>query len=183
MKTPTITKIFLLLAFIAVTSTGCDSAKDLLDVKFDADFKTDLNVDIQPETTRNANGAFYAEATIDPKSNSDFAEYGSKIKDIEIKEVNATVTAINEETVIETAEITVASDGMNSAVWAFANETLTVGKTLTLDNANGQWDNVRAMLNAQNAFTVSMEGTADQDDVQYTLLIEIKTRVTANPLN
>jgi len=183
MKTPMITKIFLLLAFIAVTSTGCDKAKDLLDVKFDADFKTNLDIDNQAETSRNANGAFYAEATIDPKSNSDFAEYGSKIKDIEIKEVNATVTAINTETILETAVITVASGGMTNAIWNFTNETLTVGKKLTLDNANGQWDNVRAMLNAQNAFTVSMAGTADQDNVKYTLLIEIKTRVTANPLN
>lgn len=172
----------MLLAFIAVTSAGCDKAKELLDVKFDADFKTDLKVDIPAETTRNADASFYTEETIDPKSNSDFAEYGSKIKDIEIKEVNATVTAINKETVLETAEIKVTSEGMNSAIWAFTNETLIVGKKLTLDNANGQWDNVQAMLNAQNAFTVSIGGTADQDDVQYTLSVEIKTRVTANPL-
>ncbi len=172
----------MLLAFIAVTSTGCEKAKELLDVKFDADFKTDLNVDIPAETSRNADASFYSEATIDPKANTDFAEYGNLIKEIEIKEVNATVTAINKETVLETAEFKVASEGMSSAVWTFTNETLVVGKKLTLDNTNGQWNNVQAMLNAQNAFTVSIGGTADQDDVQYTLLIEIKTRVTANPL-
>lgn len=179
----TITKVLMLLAFIAVTSTGCEKAKDLLDVEFNADFKTDLNVDIPAETSRNADAIFYTEATIDPKSNSDFEEYGSKIKEINILEVNATITAINKETVLETAEVKVTSEGMNSAIWTFTNETLNVGKTLTLDNSNGQWDNVKAMLNAQNAFTVSMGGTADQDDVQFTLQVEIKTKVTANPLN
>ena len=172
----------MLLAFIAVTNTGCDKAKDLLDVKFDADFETDLNVDIPADAARNAEATFYAEATIDPKSNSEFAEYGSKIKDIEIREVIATVKSITKDVVLESVEITVGSQEMKAAVWTFTNETLTIGKKLTLDNSNGQWNDVQAILNKQNAFTVSMKGTADQDDVQYTLLIEIKTRVTANPL-
>ncbi|MBU1369778.1 MAG: hypothetical protein KJ578_00660 [Bacteroidetes bacterium] len=178
-----LTKIFMLLAFIAITSAGCNKAKDLLDVKFDADFETNLNVDIPAETMRNTDASFYQESTIDPQSNTEFAEYGSKIKEIEIKEVKATILSINKEVVLETAEITVKSADLNPAVWSYTNETLTVGKQLVMDNSNGQWDNVQTILDGQNAFTVSMGGTSDQDDVQFTLLIEIKTSVTANPLN
>jgi len=152
----------------------------LLDVKFDANFKSDLNIDV-PTGTKSA--TFSAEATIDPQSNTDFAEYGSKIKEIEIKEAKATILAINKTVVMENAEISVTSGSMTPAKWNYSNETLAVGTVLTLGNESGQWDNVQAILNAQNAFTTAINGTISEDDVQFTLQIEIKTSVTANPLD
>jgi hypothetical protein len=176
----TMTKLFVLLAAVILLSPGCEKAKDLLDVKFDADFKSDLNIDV-PAGARSA--TFSESATIDPQSNTDFAEYGSKIKEIEIKEVKATILAINKSVVLESADLSVTSGDMTPANWSFSNETLTVGKELTLDNNNGQWDNVQAILNTQNAFTTAISGTVSEDDVQFTIQIEIKTSVTANPLD
>ncbi len=176
----TMTKLLLLLAVVALLSPGCEKAKDLLDVKFDANFKSDLNIDV-PAGTKSA--TFGAEATIDPQSNTDFAEYGSKIKEIEIKEAKATILAINKTVVLENAEISVTSGSMTPAKWSFSNENLAVGTVLTLGNDSGQWDNVQAILNTQNAFTTAINGTVSEDDVQFTLQIEIKTSVTANPLD
>ncbi|HOI32547.1 MAG: hypothetical protein PHG67_10235 [Bacteroidales bacterium] len=176
----TMTKLILLLAAVFMLSPGCEKAKELLDVKFEANFKSDLNIDVPAESK---SATFNAEATIDPLSNSDFAEYGSKIKDIEIKGVKAVVTAINKSVVLENAEISVTSGSMTPAVWTYSDVTLAVGTELVMDNANNQWDNVQAILESLNPFTTAMSGTVSESGVQFTLQIEIKTSVTANPLD
>lgn len=178
----TLTKILFLLAFVALVTPGCEKAKDLLDVKFKADFKTDLNVDIPAGTLRSLNASFYEEATIDPNSNSDFAQYANNIKDIQINGVTAKVLAINKNVTLTSTNLTVSSTGLNSGVWTYSNLPITVGTELTLGNENGQWDNVQAILNSQNVFTVVLSGEADQDDVQFTLEVTISTTITANPI-
>lgn len=175
----TMTKLILLLATVFIFSPGCEKAKELLDVKFDANFKSDLNIDVPAESK---SATFNAEATIDPLSNSDFAEYGSKIKEIEIKEVKATITEISKSVVLENAEISVTSGSMTSAIWTYNDVELAVGTELVMDNTNNQWDNVQAILESLNPFTTAMSGTVSEGGVQFTLQIEIKTSVTANPL-
>lgn len=177
----TISKILLLLTFIAVVSPGCEKAKDLLDIKFNADFTSDLNVVIPAGTQRSLNASFFEEATIDPNSNTEFAQYANYIKDIQINGVTGTVLTINKDVTLTTANLTVSSEGSTSAVWVFTNQPIAAGTTLTLGNENGQWDNVEAILNSQNVFTVTLSGEADQDDVQFTFEYTISTTITANP--
>jgi len=177
-----LTKILLVLALIAMVTPGCEKAKSLLDVKFDTSFKTNLNVDIPAGTLRSINASFFEEATIDPSADANIAQYGSNIKNVSITGVTGTVLTINKPVTLTTATMTVASSGYDSGVWTFTNQAIAVGTSLTLDNAGGQWDKVNNILNSLNAFTVTLQGEADQDDVQFTLEFQIDVEVTANPL-
>jgi hypothetical protein len=179
----TLNQLLLLSLTTVLIYTGCEKTKSLLDVTFDADFDTNLNVVVEPAGDEKAlNGVFYASAEIDPMSNNDFAEYAEKIKNIKVKSVVAEVTSISMPAVLLSADLTISSDGVDPASWAFANEDLHQGKTFTLGNENGQWDRVQAMLNNQNLINVVIEGSTDEDNLEFTLKVTIRTEVVANPL-
>lgn len=176
-------QLLALLVITAIVYSGCEKSKSLLDVKFDADFKTDLNVDVPGVDVKiSPNGVFSASATIDPMTNDDFAEYAEKIKNVKVKEVLAEVTAVNKPFVLLHCNLLISSPGYDTAEWIFMNESMAVGKIFTLGNEAGQWDKVQTMLDDKKELTVSMNGETDEDDVEFTLRITIKTEVTANPL-
>jgi hypothetical protein len=179
----TLTQLLLLSLTSLMIYTGCEKTKRLLDIKFDADFDTNLNVVVESAGgEKSLSGVFYASAEIDPMSNDDFAEYAEKIKDIGVESVVAEVTSISMPAVLLSADLTISSGGVDPATWAFANEDLHQGKTFTLGNENGQWDRVQTMLNNQNLITVVMEGSTDEDNLEFTLKVTIDTEVVANPL-
>ncbi|PLX05794.1 MAG: hypothetical protein C0598_13810, partial [Marinilabiliales bacterium] len=72
--------------------------------------------------------------------------------------------------------------GTKTASWTFTNEQMIQGSTLILTNDNGQWDTVNSILNDLTEFTATVTGETSEDDVQFTYQLEIKVRVTANPL-
>jgi hypothetical protein len=173
----------LLVFLLGIIYSGCEKTKSLLDVKFDAKFETNVPVVVEPaDLKKTLYGVFYASATIDPMSNSDFAEYADKIKDISIKSVTAEVISISKPAVLLSADLTISSEGVSPAAWSFSNENLEVGKTLTLDNGAGQWSRVQTMLNNKKLITVVIEGSTDEDNLTFTLKVTINTEVTANPL-
>lgn len=179
----TLTQLLLLSLTSLMIYTGCEKTKSLLDVTFDADFDTILDVIVEPAGGEKvSSGVFYASAEIDPMSNDDFAEYAEKIKDIGVKSIIAEVTSISMPAVLLSADLTISSDNVDPASWAFANEDLHQGKTFTLGNENGQWDRVQTMLNNQNLITVVMEGSTDEENLEFTLEVTIGTEVVANPL-
>ena len=165
----------LLLAFIAgITFSSCEK----LDVDFDADYKTTLNINSQKSTA----GSFSESATIDPLSNDDMAKYANKIKKIEVKEVIGVIKSINQPTVLETMQLSMTDSGATLAVWNFSNVDLFTGASLSIDNSTGQFDNMQQILNKKEVFTVEAVGSTSGDNVQFSLEITIKTTVTANPL-
>jgi hypothetical protein len=179
----TLNQLLLLSLMSLLIYTGCEKTKSLLDVKFDADFDTNLNVVVEPAGgEKSLSGAFYASAGIDPMSNDDFAEYAEKIKNINIKSVVAEVTSISKPAVLLSADLTISSGGVDPASWAFTNEDLIQGKTFSLGNENGQWDRVQTMLNNQNLIDVVIQGSTDEDNLEFTLKVTIGTEVVANPL-
>jgi len=174
-------KLLLVLLLVGIVGTGC---KKLLDVKFKADFVTNLNA-VVPATTLKAgvDGTFTVTETIDPKSNSTFAQYANKIVDLQILEVTAEIVAISKPVTLVNGSLTVTTeDHASEAAWSFTNEDLFVGKKLTIGNENGQFSKVRNMLKDMKTIIVTLSGTTDQDDVTFTLKVTYKTEVTANPL-
>ncbi|MBE0663623.1 MAG: hypothetical protein IH597_14300 [Bacteroidales bacterium] len=170
--------LFLIIAALMIYS-GCDK----LDVDFDANFKTNLNVIVPADGLKNLTGYPFSESEfIDPMDDSDFAKYADKIKEIKVKELTAEVTSINKPVSLVSCDFSVSSSGYVPENWSFENEDIFVGKVFTLANTNGQWDNVQTILDNKEQFTVSMAGETDQDDVQFTIEVIIKSEITANPL-
>ena len=175
----------LLFALIAVSLVivGCNQAKDLADVTFDAEFKADLNCDVPPGSFKSGiDGAFSATETIDPLADPTVEKYIDKIKSWETTSVTGEILSVSKEGVnLLGAELEVFSAN-HSANWQIPNTPLAVGQTITLDNDNGQWDTIDTILGEKDVFTISVNGSTDQDDVTFVIRIIVKTRVTANPL-
>jgi PBP1b-binding outer membrane lipoprotein LpoB len=179
-------KRFSLLLFFSASLifSGCEKIKSLADVTFEAEFSTDLPVQIQPSSLKaDINGTFFETATIDPLSDTEFAKYAEKIKKIEIIEATAEVITINPSPILlVTANLTASATNFTSAVWSFANESLTQGKQLTLGNENSQWTNLQKILDSKEVFNVTLQGQADVDEASFTVRVKYKTKITANPL-
>ncbi len=163
-------------------STGCDEVKSLLDVKFDANYTVDLNMNVPAESsTKAVQSSFSGSATIDPTSNSDVAKYLDLIKSWEVTGLTGTFKNVTKEAVLESGTITFSSDA-GTATWTFTNVAIKNGATFTLDNTNGQWDEIDKILSAKKEFTISGEGKTDIDDFSFTISVAVNTTVTANPL-
>jgi hypothetical protein len=167
-------KLMLMAIIAGIAFTSCEK----LDVDFDADYKTTLNIVSQKSTA----GTFNESTTIDPLENSDMAKYANKIKSIEVKEVTGVIKSINQPTLLETMQLSMTAAGATPAVWNFSNVDLFTGASLTIDNSSGQFDNMKQILNKKEVFTVAATGSTTGDNVQFSLEITIKTKVTANPL-
>ncbi len=171
---------FLLAGFLltGLIFSGCKKAEEALDVTFDATYKADINIDV-PAAVRNA--SFNESVTIDPASDPDVSKYWDKIKKFEIQAITGEITSISKEVTLVSATLSIFNDTRN-AQWTFNNVPLTVGTTLTLDNSSGQWDKVAQILKDKKVFTISVNGEVSEGDVSFTILVTIKTKVTASPL-
>ena len=170
--------IGLVILLFTIVFSGCKKVEDALEVTFDTTLTKDLNIDVPGDTKSGVTGTFDESVTIDPNDDANFAEYKEMIKNIEVSEVTGKITSVtNGDFNVSNLNITV-----GTAQWTFANVAVTQGASLTLDNANGQWDTIKSLLNGKEAFTATATGTTDKDDVKFTIQIKIKAKVTANPL-
>ncbi len=163
-------------------TTGCSKIKSLLDVKFDANYTVDLNVKIPaPGSLKTVQSSFEGSATIDPTSNSDVSKYLNLIKSWNVTGLTGTFKNVTKEAVLQTGILKISSDAGTSK-WTFTNVQIKNDGTFTLDNTNGQWDELDRILSAKKPFTVDVSGTTDKDDFSFTMSIKIQSTVTANPL-
>lgn len=71
-------KFIALFVMAGIMFTACDKVKDLADVKFDADFSTNLDIHSVADM-KSTQGSFQASATINPLDNPDMATYANLI--------------------------------------------------------------------------------------------------------
>ena len=172
-----------IIILVILTLSGCNKLEELFDVTFNAEYSVDLNAIVPPSNDlKQSQGNFSASDTINPNSNTDFQAYAEKIKDIEITSISAKVISISKQVTIEMANVSISSGTLNTS-WNFSNEVITAGKVLTFDNESGQWNKVQDIIESLETFTVFIDGTTDVDDVEFTLEVTIKTKITANPLD
>ncbi len=172
--------MFITAAFLS----SCEKLKSLADVEFDADFESELDVPISPTSLKSTQGAFNKTETIDPLSNADFQKYKDKIKNIDVKQAEITITQLNPSPiVVSTATLSAMMLNMPSATWSISNETLTVGKVIVLDNNQQQFDKLKDIINQKKPFDVNLQGVASVDQGSFKVKVKFKTRVKANPLN
>ncbi len=163
-------------------STGCEKIKSLLDEKFDANYTVDLNMTV-PATGSIAGvqSSFEGSATIDPTSNSEVSKYLNLIKSWHVTGLTGTFKNVTKEAVLQSGTITFSSDA-GTAEWTFQNVPIKNGGTFTMNNTSGQWDELDKILSAKKKFTVTVQGTTDIDNFSFTMSVEVKSTITANPL-
>lgn len=177
-------KIALGFLIAGVLFTGCKEAEELLYVNFDADYETEFDVTVSPNSGGkiSVDGTFNISETIDPTTNTDYQTYIDNIKEVDIEEVSGTFLFLSEDIFLTSGSIGVSNDD-HSALWTFANENIVQGTTLVLDNDQGQWDAISNIMLGKKPFTVNLMGDLDQDEVEFTVLFTLKSEVTATPLN
>jgi len=178
----TTAKIFFLLLLVGIGITGC---KKLLDVTFQADFKSSIDTQANATSLKSTNAVFDETVTIDPASNSDYQKYADKIQDVTVTGVTGTITFANPTGVnLTSATIEVSKAGFTTVTLTMPNLPLAiaVGSTVTYDNADGQFTNLNAIFKDINPITIHYFGATDQPSVEFTYELTFSTEVTANPL-
>lgn len=172
------------LFLFSIVFTACDEddAEDLADVTFNVEYSKDLNLVTEAKGGLKAgiDGTFSVQDTIDPFSSGDYDKYSDNIKEVKITEVKGEVTSINKDFTLVQTNLEVTSGYV--AEWSFTDVAVTTGTTLSLDNANGQWDEVEKMLDQGTPIALFLYGETDEDDVEFTMKVTIKAEITANPL-
>jgi hypothetical protein len=172
-----INNLFVFLILTGIVFTSCNKVKELADVTFNTSYDANLNVVVP--ATRNV--SFETEATIDPTADEEVQTYLDNIKSFEVQSMTATITSISKDVTLVTSDLTVFNSS-KTATWHMENLPLSLGASIPLDNANGQWDTVNQIFDDKTAFTVKLVGETDEGDVTFTLKVSITTKITANPL-
>jgi len=176
----TIKSTFALLFFTGLMSC------ELLNVDFDTDLSSDLNINVEDSGTKSSINAYgyTASTTLDPLSDEDVKEYKDKIEDYDVKSLTATVLSVSKPDVKLLAgtyfEI---YDSEDNVRWTFTSDFIVVpGAEYTLDNSDGKWETVRNILKRNAVFTVASVGEANTNNITIVFEVSIGATVTANPL-
>ena len=174
-------KLFIILTMmvVSVVLTNCDKINDLNTINFDADFSGDLDCSTAGTSARMV-PSFGGSVEIVPTEDPNVNIYLNNIKKYEIEAVKATITSMSQENVTVTTAYLLIKNFQYEARWDWQNELLTTGKTITLDNQNGQWDTVSDILKDGQEFTILITGEADFSAVTFTIKVDIETKVEAN---
>lgn len=178
-----VVRLGLTLMIFSLVFGACEKIKSIADVKFESEFKTDLDVNIQPTALKaGVDGTFYAEAEIDPLSDDEFSKYADKIKEINVLSAEVEIISLNPTPIqLINATIKFEADGFDGAQWSFNNVNMQAGTKFELDES--QWPNIQAILDAKEKFKVSISGQTDVDAGSFKARVYVKSEIVANPLN
>ena len=176
--------ILLSLLLTGLAFAGCSKLKSTLGITLHPSFTADINVVIPPATsiksTQNSY-TFNESVTIDPTSDSLVTKYKSYITSWKVDSVTAIFTDVSKPVTLTNVSLQVSSGSENFG-WQSSSVSIQEGTNLVLDNAQGQLNKLGTLLNGTQAFTVTLSGTSDQNDVHFTLSVKINTTMVANPL-
>lgn len=170
-------KNILLIAAVVIVA-AC--SKDLLDVTFDANYKVDLPVAVT--AAKGETYSFSVSDSIKPGSDAEVAKYLDRIKSWEMTGIDGKFKDLSENFKLISGTLKV-SAGTESAEWTFANIDVVEAYNMVLNNDNGQFDYINNLLSSKKDFKVELSGVTDKKDINYNVELNLKTQVTANPLD
>lgn len=136
-------KYLLLGIFLSgVVFSGCQKAKEVFDVEFNASYDADFTIVVAPGTR---NTSFYESVLIDPISDPDVKKYANKLKKFEVTELKARIINLSKEVNLISCYISVYLDD-RSANWNFDNLSFTDGSGIIPDYSGGQWNGAFAIM-------------------------------------
>jgi len=164
-------------------TTGCE----LLNVDFDTEMSSDLNIAVQQDSEMKSNINEYgytASTTLDPLSDEEVKKYKDKIEDYNVKSLTATVVSVSKpEVKLLAGTFFEIYDSKDNAKWTLSSDfNVEPGAQYTLDNIDSKWDIVRKILKRNAVFTIASEGSATANNITIVFEVSIGATVTANPL-
>ena len=177
-----ITKVFLL-AVLAIGVASCS----LFDVEIDTTFEGQLDIEVQDNALKSTDSPFpFSESiTIDVLDDEDVYEYQDKIDDFIVSGVTVKVTWVNQEGVefLPGTKFTI-SNNTRTAEWELESSMpVEEGVTVDLTDLGKAYETINLILGDMKPFTISATGDCNKAPVSAILILGIKTKVVANPLN
>jgi hypothetical protein len=177
---PIIKGVFFLLSLTVLMSC------ELLNVDFDTDLSSDLNINVEDSGTKSSmNGYSYtASTTLDPLSDKEVEKYKDKIENYDVNSLTATVLSVSKPDVkLLTGTFFEIYDSKDNARWTFSSDfDVEPGAQYTLDDTDGQWEIMRKILKRNSVFTIASEGEANTNNITIVFEVSIGATVTANPI-
>ena len=140
---------FRIFAIVLALGAGLASC-DLLNVDVDTSFKGTLDVLAPEEALKGSEGLvrIYAVDTLRPGDNDEVKEYAKNIVDMQVENVDATVTLFNVDEVILTPQTRfVLTDGSTTAEWPLEEEwVISDGSSLMLEDKNDFYEKITTII-------------------------------------
>jgi hypothetical protein len=168
-------KLFILVA-VLIGFASCE--KDLLDVKFDTEYTSDFQVEVDSSKGK---AAFMHRDTIDPTSDEEVQKYLENIKEWNLKEYSAKFLNLSEDFNLDNVYFKIIS-GELEAEWFFENVSVKEATIIVLEDLNGQFDKVNTILKKAEPFVVEFSGVTDKSNITFDAESKIKAEVIASPL-
>lgn len=175
-----------LLVATGLIFTGCNKIKSVADIPINVTFPATIGVSLNPTGSvvgqKTASTQFSESVTLDPTTNADVEKYANKIKEWQVKQVTGKFSNVTTPIVLDSMKLEVTSGNL-TASWSFKNVTVDNGSTLTLDNADGQWDTINSILSTVNPFTITVTGaTSSTVSCDFDVEVTVNTTIIVNPL-
>jgi len=162
--------LFLMMAATFMLFQSCD---DLLDVNFDAEFSTNMNIDV--EETKSDVYAFSESRTLSITDDDEVEEYIDKIKDLEITEIECTLTGIPAGESLPTLSVRV--DELNMQI---DMTNITENSTFVLPVNDALLNSLASYLEDNHQSTITVFGTSTYAPMVLGVNLTFKSEVTAS---
>lgn len=177
-----ISRVFFSTVFVFFVLSSCDKIKDASSFDIEPTFTTLLECKV-PAILNVTNTAVYsASSVIEPRSDTKVNIYLNSIQGYEIKSITATVTSLSFPTINLISGDLVLKNFNREIKWSLKNETMTVGKAITLTNDKDQINQLSQSLKDGQEIGVISTGLADRSDISFTIKIEIKAKASVKLL-
>lgn len=176
-------KVFLM-AILALGLASCS----LFDVEIDTTFEGQLDIEVQEPVTKSTNAdefPFNESTVINVLDDEDVYEYQDKIDDFIVSGVTVEVTWVNQEGVefLPGTKFTI-TNGSRTAEWKLETSMpVEDGVKVDLKDLGNIYQTVNLILGDMKPITISASGNCNKAPVSAILLLGMKTKVVANPLN
>lgn len=179
-------KIILLSVLLAsvVIFVGCSKDKSSTSptLKLNTSLPANIQVTIPPAAgimATNNSYTFSGSISIDPTNDSLIAKYKNYIKSWEVDSIQATFINISTPDTLTNVSLQIKTD-TETFGWQSSSISINDGTKLVLGNDEGQLDKLSQVLYGMQPFTVTLSGTSDKADVQFTLSMKISTSLVIN---
>lgn len=155
---------------------------DLLNVDVDKDLTAILNINVDEAALKSTEGVTFNEMTVLDLSSYD--EYADKIVEVDVGNVLARVETVSEEGLIFYANTSFSvSDDEGSVTWTLDEDwPLEENTVLTLEDLDGIYDDLAAILLRKGNVTVTAVGECSKGGVFVSIAIDMETVITGNLL-
>jgi len=167
---------------VSALTISCEKIKDASTFDIEPTFISMVECKVPAILNATTTAVFSGSSVINPRSDTKVNVYLNSIESYEIKSMTATITSMSRSNVTLVSGDLILKNFNREIKWTLQQELLSVGKTITLKNDNGQLNALSQTLKDGQEFGVITTGMADFSDISFTIKIEIKTSASVKLL-